>query len=67
MTFTEKIEVLHVCHENDLDVTFQPNGMISIYKWNLMIRKIEWSIIHLPNEKVDDLFKKLYNKTQSTK
>ena len=67
MTFTEKIEILHVCDQNNLDVSFAKNGLIQIYSWNDTTKKINWSIMHLPSYPVDELFKELYHRTNTKK
>lgn len=57
MTLTDKFELVTIAEKFKLDLTIQPNGVVSIGKWNGY--QFEWYLIKLGNQPVDTLFEQL--------
>ena len=57
MTLTDKFELVTIAEKFGLDLTIQPNGLVSIGKWNGY--QFEWYLIKLSNQPVDTLFEQL--------
>ena len=62
MSLQDKLELLVVCHEKGLDVSFSPRGMVSVYKWDKVSSKIEWHLNAFKNESFEQFIEQIEQK-----
>jgi len=62
MSIQDKLELLVICHEKGLDVSFSPRGMVSVFKWNKVSSKIEWHLNAMKMDKFDEFIERIEHK-----
>lgn len=57
MSLTDKFELVAIADKFNLELSFSPNGLISIGKWNGY--QFEWYILKLKSQPIDWLFEQI--------